>query len=261
MLVAFDLPSIFRCGLEMARLMCEELRCHRKATAEALETAHARLVYALTDDPDTRDMLLLYRDEDEPEEDGGKFALGSKLLRDCDCADADPEAREGLIELAGALMSWQNTPEDMVEWLESFSRALFKIQPAERRAVPEGGKAAAQAPADGKEENPPPAPANGEGDDAAMPSVNRNGKLILEILHNRYPTLQTVQEIHDALRMRSPSVYLSDRTIRPALKKLIDDNLAERPQGARKGATLTIAGKRLAERLLRASRTLPANCR
>jgi hypothetical protein len=225
------------------------------------------LVYALVSDPHTREVLIRHRDlpgvkEKLSEEDLAELSLLSNLLRDCDCSDAGPQTRESLIELASALISWRHIPpevQDVFQWLAAFGRALFKLwgglEPAQQNALAADYAkciAVSHWPAYVPAEQPTEAPANGEGDDAPMPSLDRNGRLILEILHNRYPTLQTVEEIHGALGMQSHSIYLSDRTIRPALTKLIEDNLAERPQGERKGATLTIAGKKLAERLFRA---------
>jgi hypothetical protein len=82
------------------------------------------------------------------------------------------------------------------------------------------------------------------------PMLNKPGKLILAALLKHYPTLQTIEEISEELKNS-----LSDRTIGPELKKLIDARLAVRPNGERKGATLTPDGKTLAEKLSSARNT------
>jgi hypothetical protein len=77
-----------------------------------------------------------------------------------------------------------------------------------------------------------------------LPSVSKHCRLILGVLLNRYPALLTIEGICGALRDE-----VSDRTIGDELNKLIADDLVARPQGQRKGATLTPTGKALAERL------------
>jgi DNA-binding HxlR family transcriptional regulator len=74
-------------------------------------------------------------------------------------------------------------------------------------------------------------------------AVTKSAALILCVLLKHYPTLLTVEEIDGKLNGK-----LSGRTISPALKKLVDDGLAQRPS-PRGGATLTAAGKELAEKL------------
>ena len=73
--------------------------------------------------------------------------------------------------------------------------------------------------------------------------VSKASASILKVLHT-HPTLLTIEEICGYLKDT-----LADRTIGPELKRLIDAGLAARPQGKRKGATLTPAGKALAEKL------------
>jgi hypothetical protein len=81
-------------------------------------------------------------------------------------------------------------------------------------------------------------------DSSPTPAVSKSGKVILAALLKQYPMLQTIEEICDEVRG-----YVSERTIGPELNQLIDAGLAERPQGERKGATLTPTGKALAENL------------
>jgi hypothetical protein len=81
---------------------------------------------------------------------------------------------------------------------------------------------------------------------ATKAHISKPGKLILAALLKHFPTLQTIEEICDAI---PDKMQLSTRTIGPELKKLIRDGLAYRPDGERKGATLTATGKALAEKL------------
>jgi hypothetical protein len=81
-------------------------------------------------------------------------------------------------------------------------------------------------------------------DRASTTPVSKNGALVLGALLRQYPTLRTIEEIHEDLEHK-----LSERTIGPELQKLIHDGLAERPPCGRSGATLTPEGKTLAENL------------
>lgn len=58
--------------------------------------------------------------------------------------------------------------------------------------------------------------------------------------------LATAQRIAEAM---DPAEALSDRTITPAIRKLIELGLAERPEGDRQGARLTLRGRRLAQKI------------
>jgi hypothetical protein len=90
-----------------------------------------------------------------------------------------------------------------------------------------------------KEQPNPPANPN-----PTLDPVSKHGKPILAALLKHYPTLQTIDEIYSEVKGK-----VSERTIAPELNKLIDAKLAHRPHGQKKGATLTPAGKTLAERL------------
>jgi hypothetical protein len=109
-------------------------------------------------------------------------------------------------------------------------------------------KAAAEQPADALWP-PQSSPAGGAPPESTAPplaAVSKPGKLILAALLKSYPTLQTIDKIAETIPEKD---QISERTIGPELDKLIDNGLAERPQGRGKGAILTTKGKSLAERL------------
>ncbi len=76
------------------------------------------------------------------------------------------------------------------------------------------------------------------------PAVTVPGKLILGVLLECHPELRSIEAICERLQDQ-----LSERTIGPELNNLIGAGLALRPDGRRKGATLTLPGKDLAERI------------
>jgi hypothetical protein len=90
----------------------------------------------------------------------------------------------------------------------------------------------------------------GAGDGASLPApaspgaVSTVGVLILAALLSHFPILRTIEMLCSDLKSQ-----WSDGTIKTELKALIVAGLVARPNGARKGATLTAAGKALAEKL------------
>ena len=54
-----------------------------------------------------------------------------------------------------------------------------------------------------------------------------------------------------------PAERLSERTIRPAINKLVTMDLAERPEGDEQGVRLTIRGRRLASKIAQLNRHGP----
>lgn len=96
----------------------------------------------------------------------------------------------------------------------------------------------------------PAAPAASVTDDSAgqPPALTAAERLTLRTLgHFDAHILATAAEIHEAM---DPHERLSEPTILAAIRKLATLNLAERPQGKRQGARLTIRGRRLASKVI-----------
>jgi hypothetical protein len=89
-------------------------------------------------------------------------------------------------------------------------------------------------------------PAEIEGE-PAPPALTSRETTVLRTLAVFDPSeLASASRIEAAME---PAVRLSERSIGPAVKRLIELGLAERPQGERSGARLTIAGRRLARKI------------
>ncbi len=80
-------------------------------------------------------------------------------------------------------------------------------------------------------------------DDKPPASLSKVGELILGALLAKYPSLRSVDEICSDVK------NWSDKTVKRNIKCLIEDGLLARPQGPRRGATLTDAGKVLATKI------------
>jgi hypothetical protein len=77
------------------------------------------------------------------------------------------------------------------------------------------------------------------------PAVSNFGTMILKTLHANLPTLMSIEAICGVLQGK-----LSERTVGPEITRLIKAEFVVRPQGLRKGATLTDAGKDLAKKFI-----------
>jgi len=80
-------------------------------------------------------------------------------------------------------------------------------------------------------------------DESQPPAITSIEMTVLRALAVFDPSqLASSKRIEDAI---PPPARLSSRTINPIVRHLIELRLAERPQGARSGARLTMAGRRL----------------
>lgn len=99
---------------------------------------------------------------------------------------------------------------------------------------------------------PPPAPLDPSlapnGDEPRQdPALKNADRLTLLTLAVFDPSiLASAAQIAEAM---DPSERLSERTITPAIRKLVELGLAERPEGERQGARLTLRGRRLASKI------------
>ncbi len=82
--------------------------------------------------------------------------------------------------------------------------------------------------------------------EASTPLTQAQAKILHAMAQFDARRLLPVTAIVEALPHESP---LSDKTVRACLRKLIDCGLAERPEGERSGARLTMAGFRLAAKM------------
>lgn len=119
----------------------------------------------------------------------------------------------------------------------------------------EGGKAFAEAfktangggnpEANASPPGPPAAADEGE-DEQQVPALTKAERATLLALATFDASrLASALEVSEAM----PGVSYSERSAREAIKKLVALNLAERPEGEKQGARLTIKGRRLASRL------------
>lgn len=83
----------------------------------------------------------------------------------------------------------------------------------------------------------------GGGGAEQVPALTRSDSIVLRALGQFDPAvLASVTAVHDAI---PPEQRQSDRTIGPAINRLISFGLAERPEGKHQGVRLTIRGRRL----------------
>lgn len=84
-------------------------------------------------------------------------------------------------------------------------------------------------------------------DEASEPALTASQSRVLAAMAafdgSRLLTTKAIEEAMDA------GTQLSERTIGPTLRELIKYGLAERPQGERRGARLTLRGRRLASKI------------
>lgn len=80
--------------------------------------------------------------------------------------------------------------------------------------------------------------------DPALKNAERMTLLTLAVFDPSI--LASAAQIAEAM---DPSERLSERTITPAIRKLVELGLAERPEGERQGARLTLRGRRLASKI------------
>lgn len=94
----------------------------------------------------------------------------------------------------------------------------------------------------------PPAKIIGEGDETEQaPALKKSERLTLGALATFDPAfLASAENVADAM---DRAERRSDRTIRDAIRRLVELDLAERPEGKRQGARLTIRGRRLASKI------------
>ncbi|HRR86051.1 MAG TPA: hypothetical protein P5316_13660 [Phycisphaerae bacterium] len=79
------------------------------------------------------------------------------------------------------------------------------------------------------------------------PALKNADRLTLLTLAMFDPSiLASVAQIAEGM---DPSERLSERTITPAIRRLVELGLAERPEGERQGARLTLRGRRLASKI------------
>ena len=87
----------------------------------------------------------------------------------------------------------------------------------------------------------------GTDSDEAPPALTPNQALVIGTMArfdgSRLLSAATIEAKVD------PSQPLSDRTIGPIVRRLIELGLAERPEGKRSGARLTTKGRRLASKI------------
>lgn len=88
----------------------------------------------------------------------------------------------------------------------------------------------------------------GEGDETEQaPALKKSDRLTLQALATFDPAfLSSAENVADAM---DRAERRSDRTIRDAIRRLVELDLAERPEGKRQGARLTIRGRRLAPKI------------
>ena len=89
----------------------------------------------------------------------------------------------------------------------------------------------------------------GEGDETKQaPALKKSERLTLQSLATFDPSfLSSAENVADAMERAERR---SDRTIRDAIRRLVELDLAERPEGKRQGARLTIRGRRLAPKIV-----------
>jgi hypothetical protein len=86
-----------------------------------------------------------------------------------------------------------------------------------------------------------------ESEDFPPHTLTANDEAVLRTMVD-YPgdRLMSIRDIRNAME---PGERLSDRTVRTVLNRLIENSLAERPEGSRSGARLTLAGRRRARQI------------
>jgi len=83
-------------------------------------------------------------------------------------------------------------------------------------------------------------------DEQQVPALTKAERATLAALASFDPSrLASAIEVSEAM----PGVSYSERSVRKAIKKLVKLNLAERPEGEKQGARLTIKGRLLASKL------------
>ena len=94
----------------------------------------------------------------------------------------------------------------------------------------------------------PQAKISDEGDETEQaPALKKSDRLTLQALATFDPAfLSSAENVADAM---DRAERRSDRTIRDAIRRLVELDLAERPEGKRQGARLTIRGRRLVPKI------------
>ncbi len=134
--------------------------------------------------------------------------------------------------------AWEMAPQRYEEWANAetavvrFVDYLTKNKPAEAKLDVNGLTESDEPEESGKNNSPP---------------LTANDRLVLKTLAKFDPTcLCGGRKIEDAM----PSAErLSQRTILPIVKKLVELGFAERPEGNRAGARLTLAGRRVTQKI------------
>jgi hypothetical protein len=147
-LINFDLPAIFRDGVELGRIVSEGLPSIvldddapawlGEFDTDALESAQSRLVDAFLPAGDAaqvqsrRELLLRCIPEHSTalpmtEKEATELGLLSGILQDCNSANADQDARKGLERLTYVLLDFQRGPEDVGKWHGLLGETLLAI--------------------------------------------------------------------------------------------------------------------------------------
>ena len=162
----------------------------------------------------------------------------------------DPACREAMERHADTLAQLAAVLEDHCPAGVDARRPVLPWDEADGETPAMAGEAGALA--DGVAGADDPEPVRGklaEIEDSPPPSValSRHERLVLQALDTFDPaTLASLVQISEAT---PPADRVSERTVGPAVKKLIDAGLAERPDGDRSGARLMRSGRRLAGKL------------
>jgi hypothetical protein len=98
----------------------------------------------------------------------------------------------------------------------------------------------------GDDDRKPPAPPAGDSEPTG-PALTNNQSLVLRTMA-RFDGSLLLSAAKIAAEM-NPATRLSEETVRQCVGKLIESNLAERPEGERSGARLTNAGRKLAVKI------------
>ncbi len=208
----------------------------RARLAAVLSTDTPTPSFALYDQ--ARDRLLRYIDPDSSSLDlelleltPGAWTLGLSRISDSGC-----ESERSLIALRVG---------DDPQFFEGIQPIREQIKQGFLEALAEHEARRGEA---ADEPSPQPPAGTDEADDEPLaPALTESDRLTLNALASFDPSiLASAATVSEAMPMAQ---RVSERTVRESIKKLVTLGLAERPEGNRQGARLTIRGRRLASQL------------
>lgn len=186
-----------------------------------------------------------------PQESILKHVPHDKLLEHLAKTDPSVKRQKQREEVAEAvLVESEKRPTDTQaeKGHDELLEPLAKIDPVAKR--PQGGQEAVEVETPGGSEKEPNAvedEGKGDEEEEQAPALKKVQLLTLKILATFDP--QTLATADDVANEMPVSERLSTRTIQPAIHRLVTLGLAERPEGSRQGARVTMEGRRFASRI------------